>query len=689
MGPVVSIIQSLQLSMRFDYDVIVVGGGHAGCEAAVAAAKLGASTLLISADLNRVAQMSCNPAVGGIAKGQIVREIDALGGQMGVVADLTAIQFRMLNRSKGPAVWSPRCQSDREKFSNLWRHILETTPNLDLFQDMVTSMVFNDDVVQNKEKENYFDSEDTEPELDGKSRSDTEIAGVKTALGFEFKAKKVVLTAGTFLNGLMHFGEVQIPGGRISENSSFGLSDQLAEMGFEVLRLKTGTPARIDARSIKFDLTQQQDGDDRVEVDGQNIDNVAGPHLKLIERDFHKFSFLPDIQRVLNPRSCFIVHTTSEGHDILRNNLDRSPLYNGQINSTGPRYCPSIETKIVTFPDKDSHQLFLEPEGEDTNEFYVNGFSSSFPWEIQLEALRCTPALSDVQFYRPGYAIEYDYFDPTQLTHDLQTKKVKGLYFAGQVNGTTGYEEAAAQGLMAGINAARSVKGEEPVVLGRDKAYIGVLIDDLVTKGVDEPYRMFTSRAEYRILLRQDDADMRLTPIGYEIGLATSGRYEAMMSKKEQRDALIDWSDNFLVKASVEVNSLLEKNGTSPISASVRLSDLIKRPQLNFAILSQLPEVGDRLKEIEEKRRDEIVESAEILIKYGGYIIREKELAEKAQRLEYVKLPDNMDYSKITALSTESRQKLEKIRPATIGQASRIPGVSPADINLLLVLLHR
>lgn len=651
--------------MRLNFDVIVVGGGHAGCEAAVASAKLGASTLLITSDLNRVAQMSCNPAIGGIAKGQIVREIDALGGQMGIVADLTAIQFRMLNRSKGPAVWSPRCQTDREKFSNLWRHILETTPNLDLFQDMVTKFEFYD--------------------KEGK----LEIAGVTTALGFNFKAKKVVLTAGTFLNGLMHFGEVKLPGGRIAEANSEGLSDQLASIGFEVLRLKTGTPARIDARSIDFSLTQRQDGDDEVMVVGENEAGVAGPKLHLISRDFHKFSFMPNVHRELQPRSCFIVHTTPESHEVMRRNLDKSPLYNGQINSTGPRYCPSIETKIVTFPDKESHQLFLEPEGEDTNEFYVNGFSSSFPWEIQLEALSQTPALKNVQFYRPGYAIEYDYFDPTQLTHDLQTKLVKGLYFAGQVNGTTGYEEAAAQGLMAGINAALSVKGKDPLVLKRDQAYIGVLIDDLVMKGVDEPYRMFTSRAEYRILLRQDDADMRLTYIGYETGLATVERFNAMLSKKEQRDALIEWCDNYLVKATPDNNNKLSELGTSPLNASIRLTDLLKRPQLCFHNLLFLPELKSRLEEIDEGRREEIIEVAEILIKYGGYILRERELAEKTIRLEYVKLPADIDYSTLHALSTESRQKLQKIRPANIGQASRIPGVSPADINILLVLLNR
>lgn len=654
--------------MKFEYDVIVIGAGHAGCEAATASAKLGAKTLLITADLNRIAQMSCNPAVGGIAKGQIVREIDALGGQMGIISDLTAIQFRMLNRSKGPAVWSPRVQSDRNKFSNLWRHILETTPNLDLLQDMAISFVFDESEAKKK------------------------ISGVVTSLGFSFKAKKVILTAGTFLNGLMHFGEVKIPGGRISESSSIGLSDQLKEIGFEVLRMKTGTPARIDARSIDFSKVEIQNGDDKVEVSDDEIDrndNVAGPKLKLIKRDFHKFSFLPSVQRELTPRCCFIVHTTPESHEIMRKNLNRSPLYNGQIKSIGPRYCPSIETKIVTFADKESHQLFLEPEGEETNEIYVNGFSSSFPWEIQLEALSQIPALKNVQFYRPGYAIEYDYFDPTQLTHDLQTKSVEGLYFAGQVNGTTGYEEAAAQGLMAGINAARSIQGEEPVILGRDQAYIGVLIDDLVTKGVDEPYRMFTSRAEYRILLRQDDADMRLTPIGFEIGLASEVRYMVMAYKKTQRDALIEWCSEFSVKATPEVNEKLEELDTTPLSSTTKLIELLKRPQLDFEKLNFIEDLNTRISEIREDLREEIVEAAEILIKYGGYIQREQEAAEKYRRLEYVKLPESMDYLSMKTLSTESRQKLDKIRPATIGQASRIPGVSPADINILLVLLKR
>lgn len=635
--------------MKFDFDVIVIGGGHAGCEAAVAAARLGVATLLITKDMNRVAQMSCNPAIGGIAKGQIVREIDALGGQMGLLADRTAIQFRMLNRSKGPAVWSPRVQSDRAKYIDAWREVLDSTPNLSIFQDTVNEFIFN-----------------PETTADGKS---FEIAGVKTALGVEFHARQVVLTAGTFLNGLMHFGSVQIEGGRISEDSAKGLTEQLVSIGFRADRMKTGTPARIDGRTIRFDLAEEQPGD-------------VG--------DFHKFSFMPESKRVLENRSCWIVHTNPDVHKILNDNLADSPLYNGQIRSIGPRYCPSIETKIVTFADKDSHQLFLEPEGETTEEYYINGFSSSLPWKVQMDALQRVPALANVQFYRPGYAIEYDFFDPTQLTHDLQTRLVGGLYFAGQVNGTTGYEEAAAQGLMAGINAARRSRGEGGIVLGREQAYIGVLIDDLVTKGVDEPYRMFTSRAEYRILLRQDDADMRLTPLGYEIGLATQERYDAMERKRHQRDSLIAFCESYLVKGTDEMNAFLQEHGTTPLTASLRLVELVKRPQLSIMMLTgALSRLRKEIEKIEEGRREEIVEAAEILIKYGGYILRERELAEKQSRLEYVKIPDSMNFDEITAISTEARQKLTRQRPATIGQASRIPGISPADINVLLLLLNR
>ncbi|MGM9799897.1 MAG: tRNA uridine-5-carboxymethylaminomethyl(34) synthesis enzyme MnmG [Muribaculaceae bacterium] len=625
--------------MKFDYDIIVVGAGHAGCEAAAAAANLGSDTLLITMDMNKIAQMSCNPAVGGIAKGQIVREIDALGGQMGIVTDSTAIQFRMLNRSKGAAMWSPRSQSDRMKFSGMWRHILENTPNLSMWQDSVNQLV-----IQNGE-----------------------VKGVKTVLGVTFYAKAVVLTAGTFLNGLMHIGRTQVRGGRISEPASYGITEQLRELGFTTDRMKTGTPVRIDGRSIDFAKTTPQDGD----------------------ADFHKFSYLPSVKRQLKQRQCYTVYTSEETHEILRAGLPDSPLYNGQIKSIGPRYCPSIETKIVTFADKTEHQLFLEPEGEDTQEYYLNGFSSSLPLDIQVRALQTIPALKNVQIYRPGYAIEYDFFDPTQLKHSLETKLVKGLFFAGQVNGTTGYEEAAGQGLIAGINAHQTVTGGDAFTLGRDEAYIGVLIDDLVTKGVDEPYRMFTSRAEYRILLRQDDADMRLTEKSYKLGLATKERYELMLSKREQRDKIVEFCKEFSVKSSI-INPKLEALGLQTLKQGVKLIDLVLRPQLNLVILAELIQpLKELFDTLEAERREEIIEAAEILMKYDGYIARERLVADKIRRLEDIKLSDKFDYTQISSLSTEARQKLQKLKPVTIAQASRIPGVSPADINILLLMLGR
>lgn len=625
--------------MNYSYDVIVIGAGHAGCEAAAAAARLGSTTLLITMDMNKIAQMSCNPAVGGIAKGQIVREIDALGGQMGIVTDRSSIQFRMLNRSKGPAMWSPRAQADRIRFIAEWRSVLENTPNLYMWQDSAVSLTIEDGVVK----------------------------GVKTAFGVEFTAKSVVLTAGTFLNGLMHVGPVQIEGGRVSEPASHGITEQLRDMGFSVQRMKTGTPVRLDERTVDFSKATIQEGD----------------------TDFHHFSFLPKVKSTLKQRPCWIIYTNKEVHDILHAGLPESPLYNGQIQSIGPRYCPSIETKLVTFPDKDQHQLFLEPEGEDTHEMYLNGFSSSMPWKVQFEALSKIPALENVQAYRPGYAIEYDFFDPTQLHHNLETKLVKNLFFAGQVNGTTGYEEAAGQGLMAGINAHQAVNGKDSFVLGRDEAYIGVLIDDLVTKGVDEPYRMFTSRAEHRILLRQDDADLRLTPKGYEFGLATQERYDLMRSKWDAVENLVQFAKEFSVKTAL-INPEFERNGLPVLAHGCKLYDLILRPQLTiFQLADMIPDLKKCIDSLEEERREEIVEAAEISIKYHGYIAREEAIAKKLARLENVKIRGKFKYADIHSLSTEARQKLEKIDPETVGQASRIPGISPSDVNILLLLLGR
>ena len=624
--------------MDFKYDIIVVGAGHAGCEAAAAAANLGSKTLLITMDMNKIAQMSCNPAVGGIAKGQIVREIDALGGQMGIVSDRTAIQFRMLNRSKGPAMWSPRVQSDRAKFIQEWRSIIENTPHLHVWQDTVTQLFFQDG----------------------------EVAGVKTRMGVEFTAKSVVLTNGTFLNGLIHIGSVQIGGGRMSEPASFGMTEQLQAIGFKTDRMKTGTPVRIDGRSVDFSLLEEQKGDD----------------------DFHKFSYLDNIQRELTQRSCWITYTSEAVHNLLREGLNDSPLYNGQIQSIGPRYCPSIETKIVTFSDKTSHQLFLEPEGETTHEYYLNGFSSSLPLQIQLNALQAVPAFKNVHIFRPGYAIEYDFFDPRQLNPTLETKRVKNLFFAGQINGTTGYEEAGGQGIVAGINAHINCHGGNPFTLRRDEAYIGVLIDDLITKGVDEPYRMFTSRAEYRILLRQDNADERLTQRAYDLGLASSERMILLAEKREEVDRIIDFARNFSIKAD-RINPYLETLNTAPLKHGVKLIDLLTRPHIDLETMSrEITPLKELLSNI-KNRKEEIIESADIKIKYEGYIKREKLMADKLNRLEDIRIKDKFNYNGIQSLSTEARQKLTSINPETIAQASRIPGVSPNDISVLLVLLGR
>ena len=625
--------------MTFNYDVIVVGAGHAGCEAAAAAANLGSKTLLITMDMNKIAQMSCNPAVGGIAKGQIVREIDALGGYMGIVTDQTAIQFRMLNRSKGPAMWSPRAQSDRARFIDCWRGMLENMPNLSIWQDMVQELIIEHG----------------------------QVCGVRTGMNVVFRAGAVVLTNGTFLNGLLHIGRTQIRGGRIAEPAATGLTEQLISLGIQTDRMKTGTPVRIDGRSVHFDEMEEQPG----------------------ENDFHKFSYMDTSHRKLKQLSCWTTFTNEACHDILREGLPDSPLYNGQIKSIGPRYCPSIETKIVTFADKTQHQLFLEPEGETTQEYYLNGFSSSLPLDIQLRALQAIPAFRDVQIYRPGYAIEYDFFDPTQLRHNLETKQIRNLFFAGQINGTTGYEEAGGQGLVAGINAHINCHGGQPFILGRDEAYIGVLIDDLVTKGVDEPYRMFTSRAEYRILLRQDDADMRLTEKSYQMGLAKQDRYDLLREKKESRDAIIRFAETYSVKPQY-INSGLEKLGTAPLSHGCKLFDVVLRPQTTLENLADLvPALRAELDKVPASRKEEIIEAAEILIKYSGYIKREQIIADKINRLENIRIKGKFDYNSIQSLSTEARQKLTRRDPDTIAQASRIPGISPSDINILLVLLGR
>ena len=624
--------------MDFRFDVIVIGAGHAGCEAAAAAAQMGSKTCLITMDMNKIAQMSCNPAVGGIAKGQIVREIDALGGHMGLVTDSTAIQFRILNRSKGPAMWSPRAQCDRAKFIWAWRSVLENQPNLSIWQDTVTELLVKDG----------------------------QVIGLKTLEGAEFSCRCVVLTAGTFLNGLMHIGRVTMPGGRISEPASYLLTESITRHGIRTGRMKTGTPVRIDKRSVHFEEMERQDG----------------------ENDFHRFSFMGP-ERHLKQMCCWTCYTNERVHEVLKSGLADSPLFNGQIKSIGPRYCPSIETKLVTFPDREQHQLFLEPEGEETNEMYLNGFSSSMPMNIQIKALKEIPAFRDLVIYRPGYAIEYDYFDPTQLKHTLESKVVSGLFMAGQVNGTTGYEEAGGQGILAGINAHISCHGGAPFTLARDEAYIGVLVDDLITKGVDEPYRMFTSRAEYRILLRQDDADIRLTEKAYNIGLATKERFDKMCAKRAEINRIVEFAKSFSVKPAL-INDALERLGTTPLREGCKLADLIERPQLTLDNLSEhIKALKSEIEKTEPERRDEIIEAAEILMKYSGYITRERLIADKMKRLEDIRIKGRFDYSTLQSLSTECRQKLIKHDPETLAEASRIPGVSPSDINVLLVLLNR
>ena len=621
--------------MNFRYDVIVVGAGHAGCEAASAAARMGSKTLLITMDMNKIAQMSCNPAVGGIAKGQIVREIDALGGQMGIVTDRSAIQFRMLNQSKGAAMWSPRSQSDRKRFIEEWIKVLSHTENLYLWQDIVTSLIIKDN----------------------------KVCGVKTMLGIEMEAQAVILTNGTFLNGLMHCGKTQIPGGRTSEPASHGITEQLASLGFKTDRMKTGTPARVDARSIHFDQMIRQDGDN----------------------DWHQFSYLDSVHRELKQMPCWITYTNEHTHEALRAGLKDSPLFNGQIKSIGPRYCPSIETKIVTFADKEAHQLFLEPEGVDSNEYYVNGFSSSLPWQVQLAGLKTVKGLEDIVLYRPGYAIEYDFFDPTHLLHTLETKQIKNLFFAGQINGTTGYEEAAGQGLVAGVNAHINVHGGTPFTMGRNESYIGVLIDDLVNKGVDEPYRMFTSRAEYRILLRQDNADERLTQRGYEMRLADEHRYHLWKQKEAACADFIAYMQQAVVHKG-QIDNWLESIGSSALHEGSKISDLVLRPQVT---IKELAEVVPELKTKMGNLSDEVVESCEIQIKYAGYIKREQNEAAKLQRLDQIRIPESFNYDEVQSLSTEARQKLTRIKPKSIGEAQRIPGVSPNDVSVLLVLMGR